>query len=129
MPAAHTGTTMKAAVLTEINAPLTIVELEQAPPKAGEARVKVKATGVCMRDDMPWAQAALVGCSVATGVGAVVRHAKIVPGSSVLVIGCGGVGLNIVQGARLAGAMRIIAADLLPNKLAYAKAFGATDTI
>jgi len=84
---------------------------------------------VRIRNDMPWPQAALVGCSVATGIGAVVRHAKVAAGSTVLVIGCGGVGLNIVQGARLAGAQRIIAADLLANKLAYAKSFGATDTI
>ena len=232
---------MKAAVLTEINAPLKIVEVMQAPPKTGEARVKVKATGVCMSDwhvmngdwptklpivpgheaagiveetgpgvtavkpgdhvifsfrphcghchycsrgrsvlcighndtpgfvqfdgttrltmngaavnqmsrigtfaeyvvcsqemlvpirkDMPWAQAALVGCSVATGIGAVTRHAKVTAGSSVLVIGCGGVGLNIVQGAKLAGAKTIIAADLLDNKLGFANTFGATHTL
>lgn len=232
---------MKAAVLTEINAPLEIVDVEQSPPKAGEARVRIRATGVCMSDwhvmngdwpsrlpivpgheaaglveetgpgvtrvkagdhvifsftphcgrcrycaagrsvlcvghtdtpgvvlydgttrlsrngepinqmarigtfaqyvvcseenlvsirhDMPWPQAALVGCSVATGIGAVIRHARVPAGSSVLVIGCGGVGLNIVQGARLAGAARIIAADLLDNKLELAKSFGATDAI
>jgi S-(hydroxymethyl)glutathione dehydrogenase/alcohol dehydrogenase len=232
---------MRAAVLTAINAPLEIVEVEQGPPKAGEARVKVKATGVCMSDwhimngdwptrlpivpgheaagiveetgpgvsrvkagdhvifsftphcghcryctagrsvlcvghndtpgmvlydgttrlsrngevinqmarigtfaervvcseenlisirrDMPWPQAALVGCSVATGIGAVIRHARVPAGASVLVIGCGGVGLNIVQGARLAGAGRILAADLLEHKLELAKSFGATDLI
>ncbi len=232
---------MKAAVLTALNAPLEIMDLEQEGPKVGEVRVRVKATGVCMSDwhiiigdwptkmpivlgheaagvideigpgvsrikrgdhvifsfkpncghcsycargrsvlcnghadtpgfrlydgtarmklngvdvnqmarigtfaetvvcseenvvvirkDMPWAQAALVGCSVATGIGAVTRHAKVPAGSTVLVIGCGGVGLNIVQGAKLAGARRIIAADLLDNKLDYAKTFGATDTI
>ena len=232
---------MKAAVLTELNKPLQILDVQQEGPKHGEVRVKVKATGVCMSDwhmiigdwpaklpmvlgheaagiieevgpgvgkikkgdhvifsfrphcghctycsrgrsvlcvghndtpgigmydgttrvkfngetvyqmsrigtfgeyvvcseenvvairkDMPWAQAALVGCSVATGVGAVMRHAKVDAGSTVLVIGCGGVGLNIVQGAKLAGARRIIAADLLDNKLVYAKSFGATDTI
>jgi S-(hydroxymethyl)glutathione dehydrogenase / alcohol dehydrogenase len=232
---------MKAAVLTALNAPLEILDVEQEGPKVGEVRVRVKATGVCMSDlhimigdwptkmpivlgheaagiidevgpgvsrlksgdhvifsfkpncghcsycargrsvlcnghsdtpgfrlydgtarmkvngqdvnqmarvgtfaetvvcseenvvvirkDMPWAQAALVGCSVATGVGAVTRHAKVPAGSTVLVIGCGGVGLNIVQGAKLAGARRIIAADLLDNKLAYAKTFGATDVI
>ncbi len=232
---------MKAAVLTELNKPLQILEVEQEGPKAGEVRVKVKATGVCMSDwhlmigdwpsklplvpgheaagiidevgpgvskvkrgdhvifsfrphcghcaycskgrsvlcvghndtpgivmydgttrikyngeavyqmsrigtfaehvvcseenvisirkDMPWAQAALVGCSVATGFGSVARHAKVEPGSSVLVVGCGGVGLNIVQAARIAGARRIVAVDLLDNKLEYARAFGATDTI
>src|SRR5262249_53143258 len=68
-------------------------------------------------------------CSVATGVGAVIRHARVAAGDSVLVVGCGGVGLNVVQGARLAGARTIIACDLLDNKLAYAKQFGATHVI
>ena len=232
---------MKAAVLTALNKPLEILDVQQEGPKAGEVRVKVKSTGVCMSDwhmingdwpaklpmvlgheaagiieeagpgvskvkrgdhvifsfrphcghcaycskgrsvlcighndtpgvamydgttrlkyngesvfqmsrigtfsefvicseenvvairkDMPWAQAALVGCSVATGFGSVARHAKVQSGASVLVIGCGGVGLNIIQSAKLAGARRIIAADLLDNKLTYAKSFGATDTI
>ena len=232
---------VKAAVLTRLNKPLEILEVQQEGPKAGEVRVRVKATGVCMSDwhlmvgdwptklpivlgheaagiveevgpnvtnvkrddhiifsfrpqcghcphctrgrpvlcsghsdtpgwtqfdgttrlkfngeavnqmsrigtftesvvcpaeqvvpirkDMPWAQAALIGCSVATGVGAVMRHAKVPVGSSVFVVGCGGVGLNIIQGAKLAGARRIIACDLLDSKLAYARTFGATDII
>src|SRR3989442_517942 len=78
--------------------------------------------------DMPWPQAALIGCAVPTGVGAVTRCAQVEAGASVLVIGCGGVGLNVVQGARLAGARTIIACDLLENKLAFAREFGATDT-
>jgi Zn-dependent alcohol dehydrogenase len=84
---------------------------------------------VRVREDLPWAHAAIIGCSVATGIGAVVRHAKVEAGASVLVIGCGGVGLNVVQGAKLAGAGTIIACDLLDNKLAYAQGFGATHTI
>jgi Zn-dependent alcohol dehydrogenase len=84
---------------------------------------------VPIRKDMPWAQAALVGCCVATGVGAVTRHARIEAGSSVLVIGCGGVGLNVIQGAVLAGARQVIACDLLDNKLEMAKKFGATHTV
>jgi len=84
---------------------------------------------VPIRKDMPWPQAALIGCCVATGVGAVTRHAKIEAGSTVLVIGCGGVGLNIVQGAVLSGARKIIACDLRDNKLEMARTFGATDTI
>ncbi len=84
---------------------------------------------VPIRHDMPWPQAALVGCCVPTGVGAVTRCAEVEAGASVLVIGCGGVGLNVVQGARLAGAATIIACDLLDSKLAYAKEFGATHTI
>ena len=231
---------MKAAVLTEINKPLEILDIELDPPKAGEARVKMKASGVCMSDwhmmngdwpaklplvpgheaagvvtevgpgpshvsvgdhvifsfsshcghcrycnsgksvlcnghsapgfllpdgstrmrfkaepvyqmarigtfreevvcstenlvpirkDLPWTIAAIIGCSVATGVGAVYRAAKVEAGSSVVVIGCGGVGLNIVQGAKLVGAGKIIAVDLLDNKLDYARQFGATHTI
>src|SRR2546427_3447116 len=79
--------------------------------------------------DMPWPQAALIGCAVPTGVGAVTRCAQVEAGASVLVIGCGGVGLNVVQGAKLAGAATIVAADLLDGKLAYAKEFGATHTV
>lgn len=79
--------------------------------------------------EMPAGPAALVGCSVATGVGAVVRHAQVPAGASVAVIGCGGVGLNIIQGARLAGAGVIIAIDLLDSKLEMARAFGATHVI
>jgi len=84
---------------------------------------------VPIRQDMPWPQAALVGCCVPTGVGAVTRCAEVEAGASVLVIGCGGVGLNVVQGARLAGAATIIACDLLDSKLTYAKDFGATHTV
>ena len=84
---------------------------------------------VSVRKDLPWTHAAIIGCSVATGVGAVIRHANVEAGSSVLVVGCGGVGLNVVQGAKLAGARTIIACDLLDNKLGYAREFGATHTI
>jgi Zn-dependent alcohol dehydrogenase len=84
---------------------------------------------VKIRPDLPFAHAAIIGCSVATGIGAVIRHARVAAGSSVLVIGCGGVGLNIVQGAQLAGANPIIACDLRDSKLDYARAFGATHTI
>ena len=72
---------------------------------------------------------ALMGCAVLTGVGAAMNTAKIVKGDSVCVIGCGGVGLNIIQGARLAGATRIIAVDVRAYKLDLAKAFGATDMV
>jgi S-(hydroxymethyl)glutathione dehydrogenase/alcohol dehydrogenase len=78
---------------------------------------------------VPFDRAALVGCAVTTGVGAVFNTARVVPGSSVAVFGCGGVGLNVVQGARIAGADRIIAIDTLENKLALARQFGATDTL
>jgi S-(hydroxymethyl)glutathione dehydrogenase / alcohol dehydrogenase len=231
---------MKAAVLYKANTPLQIVDLEQQGPQAGEARVKVMATGVChsdwhimngdwplplpmvlgheaagiveqvgagvtgvkagdhvifsfrphcghclycstgrsilcdghtsarwgmldgtyrlkrngqdvfqmarigtfsesvvcpaemlvpIRKEMPWPQAALMGCCVPTGVGAVTRCAGVEAGASMVVIGCGGVGLNVVQGGRLAGAGKIIAVDLLDNKLEFAQEFGATHTI
>lgn len=75
------------------------------------------------------AQAALVGCGVTTGVGAVLNTAKVEPGSSVVIIGAGGVGLNAVQGAVLAGAERIIAIDRVARKLDFARRFGATDVV
>ena len=78
---------------------------------------------------IPLDRAALVGCAVTTGVGAVFNTARVSPGSSVAVFGCGGVGLNVIQGARIAGAERIIAIDTLDKKLALAKEFGATDTV
>jgi S-(hydroxymethyl)glutathione dehydrogenase / alcohol dehydrogenase len=231
---------MKAAVLYEANTPLQVVDVEQQGPRAGEARVRVMATGIChsdwhimngdwplplpmvlgheaagivdevgagvsnvragdhiifsfrpqcgrclycsvgrsilcdghqsvrwamldgtcrlkrdgkdvfqmarigtfsdyvvcpaemlipIRKEMPWPQAALMGCCVPTGVGAVTRCANVEAGASVVVIGCGGVGLNVVQGARLAGAGKIIACDLLDSKLAFAREFGATHTL
>ena len=231
---------MKAAVLYEANTPLQIVDIEQQGPRAGEARVRVMATGIChsdwhimngdwtlplpmvlgheaagiveevgagvsnvsagdhiifsfrpqcghclycsigrsilcdghqsvrwamldgtcrlrrdgkdifqmarigtfsehvvcpaemlipIRKEMPWPQAALMGCCVPTGVGAVTRCAEVEAGASVVVIGCGGVGLNVIQGARLAGAGKIIACDLLDTKLAFARDFGATHTV
>jgi NDMA-dependent alcohol dehydrogenase len=78
---------------------------------------------------IPLDRAALVGCAVTTGVGAVFNTARVSPGSSVAVFGCGGVGLNVIQGARIAGAERIIAIDTLESKLELAKNFGATDTL
>ena len=78
---------------------------------------------------IPLDVAALVGCGVTTGVGAVFNTAKVQPGSSVAVFGCGGVGLSVIQGARIAGAEKIIAIDTLQPKLEMAKKFGATDTI
>jgi Zn-dependent alcohol dehydrogenase len=77
----------------------------------------------------PLDRAALVGCAVTTGVGAVFNTAHVEAGSSVAVFGCGGVGLNVVQGAAIAGAARIIAIDTLQEKLDLAKKFGATETI
>jgi Zn-dependent alcohol dehydrogenase len=80
-------------------------------------------------EDFPLDRAALLACGVITGLGAVVNTAHVEPGSSVVIIGTGGVGLNAVQGAGLAGAHPIIAMDLLENKLKAARAFGATHVI
>jgi S-(hydroxymethyl)glutathione dehydrogenase / alcohol dehydrogenase len=79
--------------------------------------------------EMPLDAAALLGCGVITGVGAVFNAAQVTPGSSVAVIGCGGVGLNCVQGAAIAGANTIIAIDIDPFKLNLARTFGATEVI
>jgi Zn-dependent alcohol dehydrogenase len=73
--------------------------------------------------------ACLVGCGVVGGFNAAVTRARVRPGSSALVIGAGGVGMNVIQGARAAGATTIIAADLAPRKLEWARDFGATHTI
>ncbi len=84
---------------------------------------------VPIEDHYPLNRAVLVGCGVPTGVGAVTHRAKVVPGSSVMVIGCGGIGMNAVQGAALAGARIIIAVDTNDFKLEKAKEFGATHTV
>ena len=78
---------------------------------------------------MPMDRAALIGCGVTTGVGAVIHTAAVEPGSTVAVIGCGGVGLSAINGAAIAGAARIIAIDMVDSKLELARKFGATDVI
>ncbi|MFU8817343.1 MAG: Zn-dependent alcohol dehydrogenase [Pseudomonadales bacterium] len=82
-----------------------------------------------IREDMPLDRAALIGCGVTTGVGAVIHTAKVEPGSTVAVIGCGGVGLSCINGAAIAGASRIIAVDAVASKLDLARKFGATDVV
>jgi S-(hydroxymethyl)glutathione dehydrogenase/alcohol dehydrogenase len=84
---------------------------------------------VSIRRDMPLDRAALLGCAVTTGTGAVFNTAKVRPGETVAVIGCGGIGLSTINGAALAGAGRIIAIDMLDSKLELAKQFGATDVV
>jgi S-(hydroxymethyl)glutathione dehydrogenase/alcohol dehydrogenase len=84
---------------------------------------------VKIREEMPFDRAALIGCAVTTGLGAVFNTAKVPAGASVAVIGCGGVGLNCIQAAVFAGAERIIAIDPSKNKRKLATKFGATDVI
>jgi S-(hydroxymethyl)glutathione dehydrogenase/alcohol dehydrogenase len=84
---------------------------------------------VKVEDDLPLDRLALIGCGVTTGVGAVLNTARIEPGSVVAVFGCGGVGLSAIQGARIAGARRIIAVDVHDHKLEKARELGATDVV
>ena len=84
---------------------------------------------VKIADDVPYEVAALVGCGVMTGVGAVINTARVEPGSTVVVIGCGGVGIAAIQGARLAGASVIVAVDTVEAKHEVALRFGATHAV
>lgn len=84
---------------------------------------------IALPEDIPFDRAALLGCGVATGAGAALNSANVRRGDSVAVIGCGGVGLNTIQGAALAGAQRVIAVDLAADKLELARRFGATDVV
>ncbi len=88
-----------------------------------------QASAILFPDDVPFEVAAITGCAVATGVGAVVNTARIEPGSSVAVIGCGGVGMSAILGAQLAGAHSIFAVDVLESRLDFAKQLGATETL
>jgi S-(hydroxymethyl)glutathione dehydrogenase/alcohol dehydrogenase len=94
-----------------------------------EATVCPEQSVLKIADDIPMGIAALAGCAVMTGVGAATNSARVEPGSSVLVIGAGGVGLCAVMGAQLCGAARILVADLSPAKLEMASDLGATDLI
>jgi S-(hydroxymethyl)glutathione dehydrogenase/alcohol dehydrogenase len=95
----------------------------------GERTVVPAAAAVPIPEVMPLPVAALIGCGVTTGVGAALMTARVQPGSSVAVVGTGGVGLSVIQGACIAGAARIIAVDLLDNKLEMATKFGATHAL
>jgi S-(hydroxymethyl)glutathione dehydrogenase / alcohol dehydrogenase len=84
---------------------------------------------VAIRKDMPLDRAALIGCAVMTGVGAAIHTSGVRPGETVAVIGCGGVGLSVINGAAIAGAGRIIAVDMVASKGELTRQFGATDFI
>jgi S-(hydroxymethyl)glutathione dehydrogenase/alcohol dehydrogenase len=94
-----------------------------------EYAVVPQETCVVIRRDVLLSVAALVGCAVTTGVGAVLYSAQVQPGDHVAVFGCGGVGLSVIMGAQLAGAQQIIAIDRVPQKLEMARQFGVTDVI
>jgi len=95
----------------------------------GSYSVVPESAAVKVRDDVSLEVAALIGCSVMTGVGAVLNTARVQAGESLVVIGCGGIGLNAVQGGRLASAEPLIAVDVADNKLEYARSLGATHTV
>lgn len=86
-------------------------------------------TAIPVDPSLPLTELALMGCAVMTGVGAALNTAGIRPGQTAAVVGCGGVGLNVVQGCRIAGASRIIAVDVVPEKLELARELGATDAV
>ena len=94
-----------------------------------DAVVVPDAAAVALSDEVPFDVAALFGCAIVTGVGAVVNTARLRAGSTVAVIGCGGVGLSVIQGARIAGARRIIAVDVQSAKLERAARAGATAAV
>lgn len=110
---------------------LTGGKLHQAMATGGFAEMVVvdQSQVVVIPADMPKDAAALISCGVITGVGAVVNAGGVRPGQDVVVIGAGGVGLNAIQGARIAGARRIVAVDMTPEKLDIAREFGATDGV
>ena len=82
-----------------------------------------------VRKDAPFDKICYIGCGVTTGIGAVVNTAKVEPGSSVVVFGLGGIGLNVIQGARMVGATQIVGVDINPDKKAMAERFGMTDFV
>ncbi len=118
----------------ENNGPLSDLEgnaLEQAMNSGAFAEKVVvdQSQVVVVPSDMPLDAASLLSCGVITGVGAVVNSAGLRAGQDVVVIGAGGVGLNAIQGAKIAGARRIVAVDMSEEKLEIAKSFGATDGV
>lgn len=94
-----------------------------------EYTVVHSAAAIKMPAEMPLDKACLIACGVITGVGATMNTVRVFPGASVAVVGCGGVGLSVIQGARLQHARQIIAVDVNPVKLEWARRFGATDVV
>ena len=141
---------MKAAVLYGVKEDLVVEEVELDPPQAGEVLVKMVATGIChhfshhpggpdplakdgagravWRCAIPHAleRICLLGCGFTTGFGAATNAIHIRPGETVTVVGCGGLGLAAIQGAKASGAGKIIAVDVHEEKLTMARKFGVT---
>ncbi|MDJ0333832.1 Zn-dependent alcohol dehydrogenase [Salinibacterium sp. G-O1] len=128
-----TGSNSEACLLPDGTSPL---ELDGAPAypylavgSMSEYVVVAEQAAIRVPDEVPFDVAALIGCSIATGVGAVVNDARVQPGRSAVVIGAGGVGLSIIMGLALAGASPIIAVDVNDDALELARSFGATHTV
>ena len=94
-----------------------------------EYTVVAEASVLPLPDDVPFEVAAITGCAVMTGVGAVMNTAKVIPGSSAALIGCGGIGLSILLGLKMAGCYPLIAVDVMNSKLEFARSLGATHTV
>jgi S-(hydroxymethyl)glutathione dehydrogenase/alcohol dehydrogenase len=94
-----------------------------------ELTIVREAACVKMRDGIPFSSAAIISCGVMTGYGSVVNSAKMKSGKSAVVLGCGGVGLNVIQGAKISGASKVIAIDINKGRLEMSKIYGATHTI
>ncbi|MFO1218645.1 MAG: zinc-binding dehydrogenase [Burkholderiaceae bacterium] len=114
----------RAAVAWKAGAPLAIETVDLAGPRVGEVLVEVKATGICHTDH--YDKVCYIGCGVTTGVGAVLFTAKVEAGANVVVFGLGGIGLNVIQGAKMVGADRIVGVDINPAREAMARRFGMT---
>lgn len=117
------------AMLTSTTLNGTPIERSFSLGTMSEYALVREAACVKIQVEIPFASAAIVGCGVMTGYGSVVNAAKVKTGSSVVVLGTGGVGLNVIQGARIAGAAKIIAVDVNPLRLDMAKSYGATHTV
>ncbi|MEU6888938.1 alcohol dehydrogenase catalytic domain-containing protein [Streptomyces viridosporus] len=129
-----TGTRAVANTLPDGSTPFTDDRGEAVWPYLGlgaftERLVVPETAAVKVPDELPFGIGALLGCSITTGVGAVVNTARVRPGESAVVVGTGGVGLSVVMGLRLAGADPVVAVDLSPERLAAAERFGATHTL
>ncbi|MGW0877190.1 alcohol dehydrogenase catalytic domain-containing protein [Streptomyces sp. NPDC002740] len=129
-----TGTTAVANTLPDGTTPFTDADGEEVWPYLGlgaftDRVVVPESAAVKVPEELPFEVGALLGCSITTGVGAVVNTARVRPGESAVVIGTGGVGLSVVMGLRLAGADPVVAVDLSPERLAVAERFGATHTL
>ena len=112
-----------------VRATETIVNQMSGLGTFGSYTVVPEVAAVPIDKDVPFPQAALVGCSFTAGVGAAINTAQVQPGTTVAVFGCGGVGLNCIQGSAIVGATTIIAVDLLDSKLELGREFGATHTV